>query len=428
MFIIQKQFSVCALLLGVLMIGQAVAEDVVTLNDLIAEAMENNPQIQASENAYHASLSRPGQVSALPDPIVSFVSKNSNGNPVPFTELGDDPLSSIGFMWQQEIPYPGKLKLAGKIANQDAASMAADFDGTRSNVVAELKQAYYEYFRTSRSLEILQQSRELLKQFEEIAEARYRVGNAIQQDVLRAQLEISILTQRTTRLDEEEAVAVARINRILNRPVDIVLQKPLEVSKSTLSASMEDLQTEFISSAPAIRSKEALLERERLNVELAKKQYRPDFMTSAEYGYSPNFPDMWEFQIGLRIPIWYKKKQSAGVAEATYSMNRAERDLVADKHEIAFNIKQAYLEIQLSEKLLTLYEQAINPQSNLALESGIASYQAGKADFLTILTNFLTVLEYRMNYVEELSKHESAIARLEQVIGHPITTGDGGGK
>jgi len=182
------------------------------------------------------------------------------------------------------------------------------------------------------------------------------------------------------------------------------------------------LQAEVLAKAPQIRSTEAMVAREQKGLDLAKKQYRPDFMTSLEYANSPSFPDMWEIEFGLRIPIFYKKKQAYGVVEATNNLSRAEKDLTATKQEVSFSIKNEWLQIQASEKLLMLYSDAIIPQSNLALESSIASYQVGKADFLTTLSNFLTVLEYRMNYFEELAKHESAVARLEQAVGRPIAS------
>ena len=90
------------------------------------------------------------------------------------------------------------------------------------------------------------------------------------------------------------------------------------------------------------------------------------------------------------------------------------------QQETAFIIRNQYLQIQASERLLKLYNQAILPQSNLALESSIATYQVGKSDFLTTVTNFMTVLEYQMNYYEELARHESAIARLERAVGRPV--------
>jgi outer membrane protein, heavy metal efflux system len=427
MFFTIKQLRIYAARLGTVMMFCAIAaaeQPTVSLDELIAQLAQNNLQIQAAENGYQASLARPSQARTLPDPLVAFVSKNSNGNPLPFTELGKDPLSSVGFMWEQEFPYPGKLKLAGKIAEKETVAMGAEVDLTKWAMIAQLKQVYYEYFRTDRSLDVLNESMDLLKRFEEIAEARYRVGEGIQQDVLRAQLEISILSQRTTRLEQERASAIADINRLLNRSIDSPLPKPDAITESTLAISVEKLQQEYSLLAPMIRSREALMEREQVNVELAKKQYRPDFITSAEYGYSPNFPDMWEFQVGLRIPIFFKKKQSYGVTEATRNLGRAEKELATNKQEVAFNIKNEYLQIQASEKLLALYGEAIIPQSNLSLESSIASYQVGKADFLTILSNFLTLLEYRTNYFEELTKHESAIARLEQAVGRSLASTD----
>ncbi|HEY4491381.1 MAG TPA: TolC family protein, partial [Acidobacteriota bacterium] len=336
---------------------------------------------------------------------------NGSGNPLPFTELGKDPLSSIGLMWEQEIPYPGKLKLAGQIAEKEARSVQAEIDVVKWMVIAQLKQAFFEYFRADRSLEILDESLDLLKRFEQIADARYSVGEAIQQDVLRAQVEISILSQRITSLEQERASSAAEINRLLNRPVEAPIPKPAAVTMSSFSETAEKLQQEYLLRAPMIRSFEAMLQREKLGLDLAKKQYRPDFMTSVEYANSPSFPDMWEIEFGLRIPIFYKKKQAYAVVEATNNLVRAEKDLTATKQEVSFSIKNEWLQIQASEKLLMLYSDAIIPQSNLALESSIASYQVGKADFLTTISNFLTVLEYRMNYFEELAKHETAIAR-----------------
>jgi hypothetical protein len=76
-----------------------------------------------------------------------------------------------------------------------------------------------------------------------------------------------------------------------------------------------------------------------------------------------------------------------------------------------------------------LYNQAVLPQSNLALESSLSSYQVGKSDFLTTISNFMTLLEYRMNYFQELARHETAIARLERIVARPVsaeTTATGG--
>ncbi len=394
--------------------------ETISLEQHVFELVRNNPDIQAAESRYEAAQARPSQMRTLPDPVLSFVSRNGSGNPAPFTELGKDPLSSIGLMWEQEFPFPGKLRLSGEMAQKEADAAKVDIETVRWKVISNLKEAYYEYFRVDRSIQILNDSLKLLKHFEEIARARYGVGEGIQQDVLRSQLEISIMDQRITSMQQERATAAAEINRLLNRPVDSPLPNPAEVTQTKFVLPAETLESEFITDAPQIRSGEAMVSREQKNLELAKKQFRPDFMTSVEYATSPNFPDMWEIEFGLRIPIFYKTKQAYGVAEASHNLTRTQKELRSMQLEIAFSIRNQFLQIQASEKLLRLYDQAVLPQSNLALESSLATYQVGKSDFLTTMSNFMTLLEYRMNRYAELSRHETAIARLERILGRPV--------
>jgi outer membrane protein, heavy metal efflux system len=395
--------------------------ETISLEQLVSELVKINPDIQAAESRYQALQARPSQMWTLPDPVLSFVSRNGNGNPAPFTELGKDLLSSIGLMWEQEFPFPGKLSLAGEIAQKEADAAKVDIETVRWKVISNLKEAYYEYFRVDRSIQILNDSLKLLKHFEEIARARYGVGEGIQQDVLRSQLEISIMEQRITSMQQERATAVAEINRLLNRHIDSPLPNPAEVTQTKFVLPLETLELEFITKAPQIRSGEAMVAREQRNMELAKKQFRPDFMTSVEYANSPNFPDMWEIKFGLRIPIFYKTKQAYGVTEASHNLTRAQKELRTMQQEIAFSIRNQLLQIQASEKLLKLYNQAVLPQSNLTLESSLATYQVGKSDFITTLSNFMTLLEYRMNHYAELARHETAIARLERIVGRPVT-------
>ncbi len=139
-------------LAAILAFSAATEEQKVSLEQLISELLRSNPDIQAAESRYLAAQARPSQVRTLPDPALSFVSRNGSGNPTPFTELGKDPLSSVGLMWEQEIPFPGKLKLAGEMAQKEADSVKADIDAVKWNVIADLKEVYYEYFQADKSL------------------------------------------------------------------------------------------------------------------------------------------------------------------------------------------------------------------------------------------------------------------------------------
>ncbi len=153
-------------------------------------------------------------------------------------------------------------------------------------------------------------SLELLKRFEEITRARYSVGEAIQQDVLRSQVEISILDQRLTSMQQERATAAAEINRLLNRPVDAPLSAPVELTSTSLVMPPETAQAEYLIQAPQIRSGEAMVERERKGLDLAKKQYRPDFMTSVEYANNPELSGHVGNRVRLAYPDLLQKQTS----------------------------------------------------------------------------------------------------------------------
>jgi hypothetical protein len=76
---------------------------------------------------------------------------------------------------------------------------------------------------------------------------------------------------------------------------------------------------------------------------------------------------------------------------------------------------------QASAKLMKLYTQTVVPQSNLALESSLSTYETGTVDFLSVLSNFTMVLDYEMSYYDEALNYALALSRLEEMTGHALT-------
>jgi outer membrane protein TolC len=131
--------------------------------------------------------------------------------------------------------------------------------------------------------------------------------------------------------------------------------------------------------------------------------------------------DMHGFTVTANIPIFYRTKQREEVREQTEQLASSERSKENRQTELSFAVKQQYLLAKSSEQLLKLYSQAVVPQSSLALESSMASYQVGAVDFLTILTNFTVVLDYQVSYYRELANYQMALANLEPLVGVELT-------
>lgn len=408
--------AVAAALLLWQAVGVAQIEPATQLDDLVSEMLKQNPAVRAAQHRFEAAVKRPSQVSTLPDPKVS-VTNVGVGHPI--SKLSNSDFAYYGFGFSQEIPYPGKLALAGEQAAKEAEGERQMYRALVLGTVAQLRVAYFEWYGAVKSLEITRKNRELLENFERIARTRYSVGRGPQQDVLRAQVELSTIAQQLELLEQRKGSTEARIRALINS--DRVLTRPADLRLSPVTATLESLLTSLDENAPALKAKQAILDSRATGVERAKKEYRPDFGVTAQWQKNgAPFRDYYMIAAEIRIPIFFWRNQRLGVEESVSRLQEAKQDYLADRQELVFQIKDEYLKAKTSERLLSLYQAGIIPQSSLALESSLAGYEVGNVDFLTLMNNFMTVQTYEMQYYEELAKHAQAVARLEALVAVPM--------
>jgi outer membrane protein TolC len=386
----------------------------VALADLLADAELVHPAIKAEAQMIEAKRARVPQVTALPDPTVGV---GWMGNIRPFSVQHLDPSSYRGVSAMQEFPYPGKLKLRGDIARKDVDAEQWNLEATRRQIRAEVKSAYYELAAVDQALSVTQRNKDLLEKLARIAEEKYKVGKGLQQDVIRSQVEVSRILQTFTLLNQRRRTLVAKLNSLRLRPADSPIVPLGTVEKTNLNYSLDELTEKGVANSPEIRRQEQLIEQSQYAVNLARKDYYPDFRVGYDYQQRPDLPDMHGFNVGINIPIFYKKKQREEVREATFTVESGKQSREAIRTAVLFQVKEQYLQAKASEELLTLYSKALVPQSALALESSMASYQTGALDFESLLANFQSVLEYEVNYYEELANYQKALVSLEQVTG-----------
>jgi cobalt-zinc-cadmium efflux system outer membrane protein len=391
------------------------SESVLRLEDLIAEALSNNPEIQAAERMVDSKRAVPPQQRSLPDPMISG---GWMGNIVPpFSIQTGDPSSARVLSLSQEIPFPGKLALRGRIADTAADAERWNYERTKWAVISNLKQTYYDLAFIEKSIHTVEKDKDLLEKLAKIAEVRYSVGKGMQQDVIRAQVEVSKLLERLTLLDQRKGVAEAMLRSILYRPPDAPLGVPAEVTKAEVPYSLTELEGIAEANAPDLKSQEREIDRNQLALSLARKDYYPDFGVGFTYFNRPQMPEMYGVNFTAKIPLYFWKKQRYGVEEAASGLVSSKKRTEAVKANLFFKVKDQYLAMKASERLMDLYSKAIVPQSTLALDSSLSGYQVGNIDFLSMLSNFLTVLDYELNYYDSLTNYQKAVARLEEVAG-----------
>ena len=388
---------------------------VLQLSDLVRDALERNPEIQAAQRSVDAQRARIPQAKAWPDPMISV---GYGGNVVPpFTVMRGDPSSARQIMAEQEIPFPGKTRLRGQIAAREAEAESHSVDDVARRVATEVKEAYFELYYTDQGLETLRKDRGILEKLAKVAEIRYSVGKAAQQDVLRAQVELSRLTERETLLEETRQTLEAQLNSLRDRPVDTPLGATGEVQESPLVQTIDELQAAAESSLPALKRQQTLIASNRLAVDLARKDVKPNFSIGYTYMQRPGMPDMYGLTFSTSLPIFRHSKQDPAIREAAENLESARRMEQNELTVLRYRVKQEYLQARAADRLLQLYAQGIVPQSRLTLESSLASYETGAIDFQSVLGNFTTILDYELGYHQQLATHEKALARLEELTG-----------
>jgi outer membrane protein, heavy metal efflux system len=388
----------------------------ISLDSLVAQMLSNNPDLQAARKRWEAAQKRPAQEHALPDPTLRLGWAGA-GAPYPGAGLGTESAANIGIEISQLFPFPGKRALKGSIANQAARAESFSFQGTERNLVSRLKASFYELQFIYGALDILTRDKILLERLAKVVENRYSVGEATQQDLIKSQVEISVLEIRKLEFERRKQSAGAEINSLLNREMDVPLGRPQPPGDIPALPSFESMQSSAMVASPALRAQRATIDGRRLSLDLSRREYYPDFEVMGGYFNMGSMKDMYEFRVQMNIPIFFGHKQRLGVEEAGVRLGESQKEYRAQERMLSLRIKDQHLTAENSRRLMDLYSKLIIPQASLALESSLASYGTGKVDFLSVLSNFSTILENEINYCENRTRYLQALANLQELAG-----------
>ncbi|MBI2221259.1 MAG: TolC family protein [Acidobacteria bacterium] len=389
-----------------------------TLAPLIDAAMAASPEIAAARLRYEAALERPAQERSLPDPMVS-AGYAASGKPFPGAGLGKEPTANIGLMVTQEIPYPGKRGLRASMATREAEAAREEIAAARLSVVTRVKQAYYRLAYTYAAVDVLARNRELLETLLKVSEARYGVGGAAQQDVFKGQAELTVVHLQEQRLLQERRTREAELNALINREQGMPVGRPEDLQFVPFDVPVGALLAGARAHAPMLLRDRKMIERAEVGVESARRDYKPDFGVSGGYYNMGSMPAMYEFRFDITVPL-QRARRAAAVKEQAALRDQARHALDATARGIEARIQEDYEMASTSSRLARLYRDTLLPQVRLALESSMASYQTGGVDFLSVLTNFSSVIDNEMRYFDELASFHVAASRLEEMTGAPI--------
>ena len=380
---------------------------------LLAEAARANPRILAAGARLDAASRVPSQREAYPDPMASVAYTNDGLDRI---TLGDSVMSNLRLEWTQEVPYPGKRRLAASVAEAQAEVTRLDLETLRLEVAASVKEAYADLVRIDRTRTILDESATLLRSFLDTARRRYESGSGILENVLKAQTQMTLLDVERTALDEDRARVASRLAALLGRRS----ADPLGPATVPLVASPPDTEALVAAAAeraPRLLALRAAERREGVRVDRAKRDLKPDFVWSAAYMNRGGIDPLVMGGFGVRLPLYRGRKQEQAVAEAESDLAAARQDTEAATDDIVAQVRALAAAADGARHQALLYTEGVLPQSQSALDSAAAAYASGRTEFVTVIADFLGLLDAQKTLEVQRAAEARALAALEPLTG-----------
>ncbi len=398
-----------------------------TLASALRQAESANPSLAAIRARYQALKAVPPQAGSLPDPVVSF---NALNLPVDTFDIPQEAMTQLQFGISQALPFPGKLKLKEEAAEWEARAAGDDVEEWRLRLLRDVAVLWWRVFYLDRALEIIAANQDLLRQFVEIAQTKYKVGQGLQQDVLLAQLELSRLLDQELQLIGLRAQDAAQLNALLDYPANAPLLLPRQADRN-LPESPPEVELFVIAqqSRPLLARIDKQIRAARSRVKLAKKDFLPDFKVGAFHGFrsgqNPNGtsrPDFLTLKLSMNVPLYFATKQAKAVDQRQSELLRDQFQWQDTWNRVRSEISSTLADYHRARNQVVLFDKGIIPQARQTVASMLAGYQVNKVDFLNLVRSQLTLYNYEIQYWKTLAEARQSLAKLKAAVGKPVIT------
>ncbi len=420
------KMAVCAWLL---MIGSALsvhAEEPAApplVERLVEEALEANPGLKGADERWRMAATRVAQVSSLEDPQLSVGLLNY---PVDSFDADEAPMTGNEIRLVQKFPFPGKLGAKGELAEQQAEWFRHLSAENRLQVEKGVRDAYWRLAFQDRAIEITEQTVRVFDDLIRFVETRYQVGQAVQQDVLKAQVQRSRLTERLVNLYQGRESILAELNGLLGREASRRLEPEAGDPAIGASPGAAELEKAAETSRPLLKAYRSLLNRYQAQKEVARLDYLPDISLWAGYRFRDNDlvdggTDFASVGMTVNLPV-YRARRAAAVAEADSGGRMAHAQYLDVRNGVNARIQDALSRLDGSRQLEVLYRSGIIPQASQAYRAALAAYQVGKVDYLSVQDALLSLLGYQIDHQKAVTDAQRAEAQLQAETGKPFSS------
>ena len=386
-----------------------------SVDEAVAEALEANPEIQASVRRLSLAQLKTTTARSLDDPMLMVRDWDT-----PLRQPWDVNQAQLMFSVQQTFLSKEKRDARARIAGDDVEVASSELESLRQEVSADVREACADLKRNADEMRVHDRQAALLKEALAAVLAQYTTGKVPEADVLRAQMALTRLSEHLIELEEERDNARARLNTLLGRPPDEAVEIAGEYASPPELPSIEELERLAIEHRPELAAQRKLLAKSRDQGQLTRLAMKPDFTAGAGYMVMPSGSasrNAYMAELTMNLP-WLNRDRHQGEAkQADTATAVTQAELDARASAVFLEVRQAQIETLAAEKRVKVYRDTLLPQAETAFKASTAAYQNNRAEFQTLIDSQNLLLEIQIAYYKALSATDAGIAGLERAIG-----------
>lgn len=385
-----------------------------SLEFMVIEVLSNNPDVKAAALQMEVMAGKAEQMGALDDPELLYMRDE-----MPDFRWKEPMFNRIEFM--QMLRFPTKLYAESKIGTIQAEHAHHEHLEKINEVLARMKSTYYELWFVQQAIVLAEENIRLMRQVARTAETKYAVGEIMQQDVLKARVELARIENELIKFRQQERATKAMLTAILNRQSNDTIGFAVIPEEVVFTPSLEVLQEIALVNRPMLKHDSLTIDENRTMQSLSRQEYLPDIKVGVQYVNGPlsGFRG-WGISAGITIPFapWTLGKASGRTQEAAASVQKSLAMYTASRNMVSSTIAALYHRIIADKLQLETYQKKILPEAQRSLDVSIAAYRTGKTDFLMLLDAYRTLVDLRMEYFMLRMQFEQSIAELEFTVGY----------
>jgi outer membrane protein TolC len=386
------------------------------LDVVLRLAMAHNPDLDETRERLRAALARVKASTRLPDLELKL-----EHWAVPLARpyaLNQADTLMVGL--RQQFPAPGTLRHRSRAAVEEAGMLLEADRARKLDLAAQVRRAYYDYYRADREYRIHLEHVSLATDVVELARANYRVGKGTQQDVLRVIVEMSKLHNDIAAIEQQRLTARVMLNTLMARAPDAPLGPPAAFQASDVRPRLEELERQLESARPELASAARAVRRSGAMLAAAKSGlYWPSFMVGADYWYLPTSPTTqhaWSAMVSFTLP-WLNPRHYDEVSEAEHTLAADRKAFESVRNTAFYQLRDTAARLKAAQDSLAIIERDLLPQALQSFEASRAAFSSGQSDAISLLDAFRSYLDVRLQREHALARVQSSLADLDRAAG-----------